>query len=299
MQKIEKKRTPLCIGIDPRLAWLPASIMTTSVKKYGKTFEAAGHALAQFSKSVIDAVSPIVPAIKIQIAFYEQYGEHGIRAFSETVAYGKEKDLIVIADAKRGDIASTSEAYAQGFLGKVELFGKKRICFDVDALTVNPFLGEDSLDPFIQTALAYKKGIFILVKTSNPRSGDIQNAKKGRWSVSEMLARRIEKYTREKEKPYGNIGAVVGATYPHEAQKLRRLMPHALFLVPGYGVQGARVDTLKYFFNDYPFGALISASRSVVFSYCIDRSEKNYSASIVDQTKKAKKEIEQYCSIKT
>lgn len=283
--KAIEKNSRLCVGLDPRLEWIPKKIKNEAIKKHGKTFEAAGHAILAFNKQVIDVVAPHVPAIKPQIAFYEQYGTAGIVAFEQTILYAKQHDLVVIADAKRGDIDSTAQAYANAFLGTTNLFGQETPCFDSDWLTVNPFLGEDSLLPFIEVCKKYDKGIFILAKTSNAGSVDIQNQKIGNNTITTLVGEIIAKHAASTIGPDGfsNIGAVVGATFPEEAKAIRSQLPHSLFLVPGMGAQGGDFSGLKHFFTAEKLGALINSSREIVFSKRAEDNE-DYLTTIEEQT---------------
>jgi len=258
----------VCVGLDPRLEWLPSLITDKMVKEYGKTFKAVGQAILEFNRQVIDVVEPYVGVVKPQIAFYEQYGPDGLNAFWESIKYAHEKGLQVVVDAKRGDIDSTAMAYANSLIGKTELFGVVTDCYGADCVTVNPFLGEDSIVPFIETAIKNETGVFILVKTSNPGSRDIQDLKIKTLSVSEIVASWVNKYAKDNldSMGYSSVGAVVGATYPEVARELRKLMPHSIFLVPGFGVQGGELNLISNFFNRDGFGAIINSSREVVFS---------------------------------
>jgi orotidine-5'-phosphate decarboxylase len=267
-QQIKLKNSRVCVGLDPRLEWLPEKIKNEAIKEYGRTFEAAGKAIEIFNKEVIDVVTPYTAIVKLQIASFEQYGPDGLVAFWNTVRYAHEKGLQVVVDAKRGDIGITAQAYANSLLGKINLFGKEEFCYDADSMTVNPFLGEDSMQPFIETAKKYGKGIFILVKTSNPGSKDIQDLKFNNGTISEMMATWVEKYAVKNldQNGYSGIGAVLGATFPEEAKVLRKKMPHSIFLVPGFGSQGADLSGVGNFFNNDGLGAIITSSREIVFS---------------------------------
>lgn len=284
-KKILEKNNPSCIGLDPRLEWLPEKITRKYKEKYGFSFKAASLSIIEFNRQVIDSLCHIIPAVKPQLAFYEKYGPEGLLAFYETVKYARNKGLIVIADAKRGDIGTTAEAYAEAFLGKVNVFGKSVPCFDADFMTVNPFLGEDSLTPFIDVCEKYGKGIFVLVKTSNPGSKDFQDFKAEDQTIYLKIAKILSKYAqRERRKNnYSNIGAVVGATFPDEARVLRRVMPNTVFLVPGYGPQGAKAEDLKHFFNEDGLGAIINSSRQVVFSYLDKKGGEEDYLKIIEQ----------------
>lgn len=291
-QQIKSKNSRVCVGLDPRLEWLPEKIKSEAIKEYGETFEAAGKAIEIFNKKVIDAVAPYTAVVKPQIAFYEQYGPAGMAAFQGTVQYAHEKGLLVVVDAKRGDIDSTAQAYANSLLGKTDLFGKREFCYDVDCITVNPFLGEDSILPFIETAEKYGKGIFILVKTSNLGSKDIQDLRFGDKTVSEMVADWVEKHANKHlgENGYSSIGAVVGATFPEVAKSLRKRMPHSIFLVPGFGPQGGNLKGISNFFNDDGLGAIINSSREIVFSNK-GKEQKNYLQVIESNIKTFKQSI--------
>lgn len=267
-QKILEKKSRACIGLDPRLEWLPKNIIDSAIKNHGKTFAAAGEAITVFNKQVIDVVAEFVPVVKPQLAFYEQYGPAGLQAVWDTVSYAKKHDLLVIADAKRGDIDSTAQAYANAFLGTTNLFDTETSMFDVDCITINPFLGEDSLEPFIETCSKHGKGIFVLAKTSNPGSSDLQNLEVNGQTISTIVASMIAKHAAQSKgsDDYSSIGAVVGATYPEEAQQLRKQLPHSIFLVPGMGAQGGDASGLANFFNDDGLGAIVNSSRGITFS---------------------------------
>lgn len=270
IDQIRVKKTPLCVGLDPRLKWIPQKITRPYQKKYGSSFKAAAFSIIEFNQQILNVIAPLVPAVKLQIAFYEQYGSLGMQVFLDSITYAKKKGLVVIIDAKRGDIDSTAEAYANAFLGKTDLFGVHKPCYNVDAITVNPFLGEESIIPFIETARTYGKGIFILVKTSNPGSADIQDAVIGKETVSEKIAHMVNKYAEKEYKDkygYASIGAVIGLQFRQIAKRMRKIMPCSFFLVPGYGAQGGDIRNVKYFFNRDGFGAIVNSSRSIIFAY--------------------------------
>ncbi|MDP4008317.1 MAG: orotidine-5'-phosphate decarboxylase [Candidatus Peregrinibacteria bacterium] len=267
---IDKKGSCICVGLDPRLSQIPACIVDPITAKFGFTPEAASKALLEFNRGIIDAVCDLVPIVKPQIAFYEQYGFFGYLAFEETCRYAKSKGLMVIADVKRSDIGTTAQAYANYFLGEVEMFDDSIKLLDVDAVTVNPYMGYDSVKPFIDTARKFGKGVFILVKTSNPSSGDIQDRfVDGGNPVYEMVAQFTESWGSQEigKSGYSSVGAVVGATYPAEAAKLRKLMPETIFLVPGYGAQGGSAAEVAPCFNKDGRGAIINSSRGIIFAY--------------------------------
>lgn len=266
---IKEKKSPIVVGLDPRLEQIPAEIKEKYFKTYGKTFKAAAEAILEFNIIILDAVAESVPAVKPQIAFYEQFGIEGIEAYKRTCDYAKEKGLIVIGDIKRGDIGSTSDAYADAHIGLTEVEGEKLNSFSVDMVTVNPYLGDDSLKSFVDRIEEYDKGMFVLVKTSNPTSSQLQNLKVGDKTIYEVVATMVNEWN-EKTECYGGyspVGAVVGATYPEESIKLRAIMPKAYFLVPGYGAQGATGKDITGCFNDDGLGAIVNSSRGIIFAY--------------------------------
>jgi orotidine-5'-phosphate decarboxylase len=274
------------VGLDPRLHLLPKKILTTAQQQLGSTQAAAGLAILEFNKQVLDAIAQHTAVVKLQSAFFEQYGPAGVTAFWETIKYAKSLDLPVIADIKRGDIGSTATAYAHAYLGGVDLFGKTQTT-DIDAITVNPFLGADSLEPFFSTAKKQQKGIFVLVKTSNPGSGDIQDLKSNQQTISDHVADMLDDHQDQvDEHGYSNIGAVIGATYPETAQHFRKKLPQAIFLVPGIGAQGGDPSMIKHFFNKDGLGAIVSSSRGVVFSY--QENEKQFKKVISEAARDTK-----------
>lgn len=266
---IQTKKSPIVVGLDPRLGQIPNAIKEKYFKTYGKTFKAAAESIVEFNMLIIDAVYDIVPAVKPQIAFYEQYGIEGLEAYKRTCDYAQEKGLIVIGDIKRGDIGSTSDAYADGHLGLTEVEGQKQKAFSVDMVTVNPYLGDDSLKSFADRIEEHDKGMFVLVKTSNPTSSQLQNLKVEDRTIYEIVADMVDAWTEKTAhyKGYSSIGAVVGATYPEESVRLRERMPRAYFLVPGYGAQGASGKDITGCFNADGLGAIVNSSRGIIFAY--------------------------------
>jgi orotidine-5'-phosphate decarboxylase len=266
---IEQKCSPCAVGLDPQLDLMPDFIRSNVRDK--PTADAIRCSITSFNHAVIEAVNDVVPAVKLQIAFYEQYGLPGLHAFEDTIRLARDFGLIVIVDAKRNDISSTAEAYANAFLGRTSIFGQMQAIFDVDCITVSPFLGRDSLIPFINACVDYGKGVFVLVKTSNPGSVDLQDQKLA--ANGEPLYRSLAKMVDDcgkrviGESGYSSIGAVVGATFPQEARDLRQLMPRAIILVPGYGAQGGTAEGASACFNSDKRGALVNASRSVIYSH--------------------------------
>ena len=265
---IKKTGAPIVVGLDPMLSYIPEHITRKAFAEYGETLEGAGEAIWQYNKGIVDAVCDLVPAVKPQIAMYEQFGIEGLKVFARTVAYCKEKGLVVIGDVKRGDIGSTSEAYAVGHLGKVQVGSRSYYGFDEDFATVNPYLGSDGIKPFIKVCKEEKKGLFILVKTSNPSSGEFQDRLIDGRPLYEHVGEQVAKWGEElMGDTYSYIGAVVGATYPEMGRVLREIMPKSFILVPGYGAQGGKGADLVHFFNKDGLGAIVNSSRGIIAAY--------------------------------
>ncbi|MEK9132206.1 MAG: orotidine-5'-phosphate decarboxylase [Patescibacteria group bacterium] len=291
---IKAKGSPICVGLDPQLAHIPEFIKGPFEAKKAKSFDAASEAIVEFNKGIIDAVHDLVPVVKPQFAFYVQYGFAGVWAFEETCKYAQEKGLLVIADAKCNDIGSTAEAYSSAFLGETELFGEKVSPMGCDAVTVNPYLGYDGIKPFLTACKDKGKGIFVLVKTSNPSSGDLQDRDlKDGMKNYELIAHFLESWGADEigENGYSSVGAVVGATYPAELQKLRRLMPHTFFLVPGFGAQGGTGSTVKAAFNKDGYGAIINSSRGIIFAWEKEKDERTYATAARAAVLQMKKDL--------
>ncbi len=266
IEKITKMNNPTVMGLDPRYELLPKCV----TDKYPKTLEGASEAIVEFNKKLIDATYDIIPAIKPQIAFYEMFGIPGMKAFQETCKYAKEKGMLVIADIKRGDIGSTAQGYSNAFLGKTKIGDIESAIFDVDFVTINPYMGIDSVKPFIEDCKKYNKGIFILVKTSNPSSGEIQDVKtEDGEEIYSKVVKLVEKWGEELRGKHGysSIAAVVGATYPEELKKIRKIAPHTYFLIPGYGAQGGKASDIALGFDKNGLGGIINASRSLMSAY--------------------------------
>lgn len=275
IEKIQKTKAPICVGLDPMLSYVPKHIVETSLKEYGETLEGAADAIWKFNQAIIDAVADLIPAVKPQIAMYEQFGLAGLVAYDRTVKYCKEKGLIVIADAKRGDIGSTSTAYAVGHIGHVQVGNTVCKGFDADMLTVNPYLGSDGIKPFVDVCNSDDKGIFVLVKTSNPSSGEFQDRLIDGRALYEHVAEKVVVWGKESmDGAYSNVGAVVGATYPEMSKVLRKLMPNTYFLVPGYGAQGGTAEDLRYCFNEDGLGAVVNSSRGIIAAYRQEKYQK-------------------------
>ncbi|HHT9159785.1 MAG TPA: orotidine-5'-phosphate decarboxylase [Candidatus Brocadiaceae bacterium] len=275
---IRKKNSCVVVGLDPHFKLIPDDIKQKFLNLHKPSLEYAARVILEFNIQVIDIITPYVGIVKPQIAFYELYGWWGIWAYAETIKYAKEKGLIVIGDVKRGDVPTTAEAYANAHIGEVYVNDTIETPFAADAVTVNPFLGTDSILPFIQTAKKHNKGIFILVKTSNPLSGEFQNLICGKKKLHEIIAEKTNEWGKDLigKEGYSAIGAVVGATFPKEITTLRKVMPIAFFLVPGYGAQGATVQDIKYCFNKDGLGAIINASRSILYAYDISPWKEKY-----------------------
>ena len=266
--KIRKLDAPVVVGLDPMLKYIPEHLQKKAFSEFGETLEGAAEAVWEFNKGIVDAVYDLIPAVKPQVAMYEQFGLPGMMVYKKTVDYCKQKGLVVIGDVKRGDIGSTSEAYAIAHLGQVQVGSASLSVFDEDFATVNPYLGSDGIRPFLDVCKKEKKGIFVLVKTSNPSSGEFQDRLiDGRplyeW-VGEQVAKWGEKVMGD---GYSYVGAVVGATYPEMGKVLRKVMPKACILVPGYGAQGGKAADLAPYFNEDGLGAIVNSSRGIVAAY--------------------------------
>lgn len=279
IKKIKSCNNPSVIGLDPHLDNIPDFIKKKNFEKYGYNFKGAAEAVWEFNKCIIDATFDLVPAVKPQIAFYEVLGEEGIKVFRETCMYAKAKGLIVIGDVKRGDICSTAEAYSDTYLGRCRIGQYQEPLFDIDFITVNPYFGSDSIEPFLEDCRRFGKGIFILVKTSNKSSGDLQDLKTldGKF-VYEHVAELVNKWGKELigEYNYSSVGAVIGATYPNQIVKLRKILNHSYILIPGYGAQGGTAEDVVEAFDENGLGAIVSSSRSIIFAYKSERWKDTY-----------------------
>lgn len=272
IEKIEKTNNPTVVGLDPTLEMMPDFLKVEMFETYGKTPEAVAHMFVKFNKTIIDAVRDLVPAVKPQIAMYEQYGIEGLKAYIETIDYAKEKSLLVIGDIKRGDISSTAAAYAAHIEG-TKIDGEFFDLWKEDAITINPYLGFDGIEPFINACNSRDKGVFVLVKTSNPSSGEIQDIAASGQQVYERVAGLVDVWgtLAMGEKGFSRIGAVVGATYKEQGEALRKIMTNTFFLVPGYGAQGGTGADLKGFFNKDGVGCIVNSSRGITAAYKIDK----------------------------
>ena len=268
VENIRKTKAPIVVGLDPMLDYVPEQVQKKAFEEYGETLEGAAEAIWQFNKAIVDQISDLIPAVKPQIAMYEQFGLPGLAAFAKTVDYCKEKGLVVIGDIKRGDIGSTSAAYAAGHLGQVQVGSKSCRPFDEDFVTVNPYLGSDGVNPFLKVCKEEKKGIFVLVKTSNPSSGEFQDQLVDGKPLYELVGEKVAAWGEElMGDEYSYVGAVVGATYPEMGKILRKVMPKAYILVPGYGAQGGKGKDLAHFFNEDGLGAIVNSSRGIIAAY--------------------------------
>lgn len=275
IEKIQKTKAPICVGLDPMLSYVPEHIQAAAFEQYGETLEGAAEAIWQFNKEIVDHTFDLIPAVKPQIAMYEQFGIEGLKVYKRTVDYCKEKGLVVIGDAKRGDIGSTSAAYATGHIGSVQVGSKIYSGFDTDFLTVNPYLGTDGVKPFVDVCNSHDRGLFVLVKTSNPSSGEFQDRLIDGRPLYEWVAEKVVEWgNASMDGDYSNVGAVVGATYPEMSRILRNLMPHTYFLVPGYGAQGGTAEDLKHCFNKDGLGAVVNSSRGIIAAYKQEKYKK-------------------------
>lgn len=272
VSKIQKVNAPIVVGLDPMMNYVPECIKKQAFAEYGETLQGAAEAIWQYNKGLIDATYDLIPAVKPQIAMYEQFGIEGMIAFAKTVEYAKSKDLVVIGDVKRGDIGSTSAAYAVAHLGKVQVGSQKYAAFDEDFATVNPYLGSDGIKPFLDVCKEEKKGIFVLVKTSNPSSGEFQDQMIDGKPLYEMVGEKVAEWGAEvMGDSYSYVGCVVGATYPEMGKILRKVMPKTYILVPGYGAQGGTAKDLAPYFNEDGLGAIVNSSRGIIAAYKQDK----------------------------
>lgn len=275
IDKIKETNNPTVMGLDPRYDMLPKCVTS----KYSQDLEGAAKAIIEYNKALIDATYDIIPAVKPQIAFYEMFGIPGMKAFQETCRYAKEKGMVVIADIKRGDIGSTAQGYSNAFLGKTPIGDIEESIFDVDFVTVNPYMGTDCVKPFIEDCKKYDKGIFILVKTSNPSSGELQDLKLENGNeVYKQVTDLVEKWGEDLRGKYGysSVAAVVGATYPEQLKQIREIAPHTYFLIPGYGAQGGKAEDIKLGFDSNNLGGIVNASRSLMCAYKSDKWKDKY-----------------------
>ena len=271
-EKIRRKKNPTVAGLDPRLEFIPQFIKDAAFAEYGMTLKGAAEAYRQFCRGLIDALCDVVPAVKPQSAYFEQLGSAGIAALEDIVAYAKEKDLYVIMDAKRGDIGTTCEAYAQAYLGGIRVDGENLLSpFDCDAVTINGYLGTDGMKPFTALCKERDKAVFLLVKTSNPSSKELQDLISGDRVVHTAMADLAVRLTSKEQlmgpSGWSSIGAVVGATHPADLKNLRAKYPSLFFLVPGYGAQGGKARDVQYAFDRFGHGAIVNSSRGIMCAW--------------------------------
>lgn len=285
IKKIIEMNSPVVAGLDPKLDYVPQHIQTECFDAYGVTAEGAAQALLRFNTALIDELCEVVPAVKVQAAYYEMYGVEGMKTLYQTVEYAKKKGLYVIVDGKRNDIGSTAEAYSCGWLGKTQVGTTSEAMSGADCLTVNPYLGSDGILPFVKDCKTYDKGIFALVKTSNPSSGELQDLLIDGKPLYEKVAELVSGWGADNIGAYGYsaVGAVVGATYPQQAKKLRAAMKHTYFLVPGYGAQGAGAADVAVSFDKEGLGAIVNSSRAIMCAYKKTGDEKHFAKAAKDE----------------
>lgn len=292
ISNIRKTNAPIVVGLDPMLNYIPEHIQKKAFAEFGETLEGAAEAIWQYNKGIVDATYDLIPAVKPQIAMYEQFGIPGLIAYKKTVDYCKSKDLVVIGDIKRGDIGSTSAAYAVGHLGQVQVGSKKYAGFDEDFATVNPYLGSDGVKPFMDVCKEEKKGIFVLVKTSNPSSGEFQDRVIDGRPLYELVGEKVAQWGDElMGDGYSYVGAVVGATYPEMGKVLRKIMPKTFILVPGYGAQGGKGADLVHFFNEDGLGAIVNSSRGIIAAYKQEKYKEFGAENYADASRAAVKDM--------
>lgn len=270
MNRIDELNNPTVVGLDPRLDMIPEAIISKYYATFGHTPVAVAKAFFEFNVKLIDAIADLVPAIKPQIAMYEQYGAEGIKTYINTIDYAKKKGLIVIGDIKRSDIASTAEAYSRGHIGKIKIGEEQHTIYNSDFITLNPYLGGDSIEPYLEDCKAHDKGLFVLVKTSNKQGGQLQDLMVGEnETLYERVGALVEEWGQDLRGKYGysQVGAVVGATHPEQGSQLRKKLPHTFFLVPGYGAQGATAQDLRGCFDKEGRGAIVNSSRGIIAAY--------------------------------
>ncbi len=293
--KIIECQAPIVVGLDPRLEQIPDWLITKAKQRYQEPLAVAAEAYYLFGKGIIDAVGESVPAVKPQIAFYEKLGVAGLEAYRRICDYARQQGLIVIADVKRGDIGSTSQAYADSFIGQSNILGKAYTPFYSDFLTVNPYLGTDGLKPFVDNCDRYDKGAFVLVKTSNKSSGELQDLVVDGETIYQKVAKMVDDISAQRSGDYGysSIGAVVGATYPQQAVQLRTIMQSAYFLVPGYGAQGGSAKDIVACFDENGLGAIVNSSRAIIFAYQKAQYADDYQQAALQAVQAMKKDINQ------
>ena len=299
-EKIREKKNPTVAGLDPRIEYVPAHIQKKSFEQYGETLAGAADAVWEFNKGLIDALCDIVPAVKPQSAYYENMGWQGMAVMEKTIRYAREKGLYVIADIKRGDIGSTAAAYAEGWLSGAKIEGQVCKCFDADCVTLNGYMGSDSIKPFLEAAREEDKCVFVLVKTSNPGSGELQDLVAGDRLVYQAMGDLNERIAAGTEGKYGYTmaGAVTGATFPSDIRALRKRLEHTFFLVPGYGAQGGTADDVQYAFDKYGHGAIVNSSRDIMCAWQKTGGDgRDFAQAARDAALKMRDDIRQFVTI--
>ena len=293
IENIVKTQNPSVVGLDPKLDYVPEYIKEKKFKKYGKTLKGAAKAIWEFNKTIIDEIHDICPAIKPQAAYYEMYGYEGVKTLYKTIQYAKEKGMFVMTDGKRNDIGATMEAYATAHLGLTDVGGELVEAFGADALTVNGYLGSDGINPLLEQCRKYDKGIFVLVKTSNKSSGELQDLMIGNKTVYATMGSMCELWGKDVMGKYGysGVGAVVGATYPEQLAEMRKALPHTFFLVPGYGAQGGKGKDLVHFFNEDGLGAIVNSSRGIIAAYKQEKYAEFGTENFADASRAAVKDM--------
>ncbi len=294
VKKIDEMRNPTVVGLDPKVEYVPEYIKKESYEKYGKTLAGAADAVLTFNKGLIDAIYDIVPAVKPQLAYYEMLGWEGVKVYSDTVKYAKSKGLYVIADGKRNDIGETMKAYSAAHIGKTVIDGEEVEAFGADALTVNGYLGSDGINPLVEACEKYDRGIFVLAKTSNKSSGELQDLLIGEEKVYEVMSKMCVEWGKSTigASGYGAVGVVTGATYPEQLVELREKFPSLFFLVPGYGAQGAKAKDIAGAFDKNGRGAIVNSSRGIICAWkSSGADEKEYAESARASAIKMRDEI--------
>lgn len=297
IERIAKLQNPTVVGLDSCLDYVPEEIKNSVREQYKGGFEFAAECIWRFNKGIIDAIYDIVPAIKPQAAYYEMYGWRGMKVLADTVEYAKSKGIFVIIDGKRNDIGSTMQAYATAHLGKTKIDDELHQAFGGDALTVNGYLGSDGIKPLIDACIKYDKGIFILVKTSNPSSGELQDKMIDDLPVYSHMGLMCEEYGKGNigEYGYSAVGAVVGATYARQLNELRKMLPGTFFLIPGYGAQGGGGKEVAGAFDKNGLGGIVNSSRGIICAYQKqNRSGNDFAIAAREEAIRMKQDILKY-----
>lgn len=301
IEKIIEMKNPTVVGLDPKLEYVPEFIQRRYLDDDGWTLKAAAKAIFAFNQAIIDEIHDLVPAIKPQAAYYEMYGHYGIKALEKTIRYAKLNGMFVITDAKRNDIGATMEAYTNAHIGAVKVGDSEIEPFGADALTVNGYLGTDGIAPLLRVCKERDKGIYVLVKTSNPSSGELQDRLVGDIPIYALMGDMCEQWGSDTIGKYGYsaVGAVVGATYPEQLAELRKRLPHTMFLVPGYGAQGGGAEGLKGAFDERGLGAIVNSSRAIMCAYKKEGcDERDFAKAARREVIRMREDITQYINLK-